>query len=187
MPMLNSDAVLRRMAIAGSLAVISVLAGCGGGGSDSTTPAAGSAQTGTGQAGAVQAVIENFGEQAGPADRAAMGRVAQEFLRARADGDWARACSLLAPAVVDNLRRLVSQNAQLKNKGCPDLVQAAIPIVPAKTIASAKRIEVSGARIEGDNGWVFYRDERGTSFAIPVAREGNLWKARAIVSTPLPQ
>ena len=110
-----------------------------------------------------------------------MTKVAQEFLRARADRDWPTVCSLMAASVLENLRQFVSQNPELRNKGCPDLIQAAIKIIPAKRLAGGKRIQVTGARVEGDHGYVLYRDASGTRSAIPVAREGNSWKAGALV------
>ncbi len=169
-----SKAILSGAALAASLVVISLLASCGGGGSDST------------QAGTGSGSIESFGEEASPGDRAAMTKVVQEFLRARAESDWAKACSLIAAPMVENLRKLVSQSPQLKNRGCPELVKAVIATIPAKTIAAGKRIRVTGARIEGDHGFVLYRDARGTSSAFPVAREGSIWKVGALVGPSLP-
>ena len=178
-----SKAIFNGAALAASLVVISLLAGCGGGGSDSTAAGAGSAQTANANA---LGTIENFGQEAGPGDRAAMAKAVQEFLRARADGDWPTVCSLVAASELENLRQFVSQNPELKNKGCPDLIAAATKIIPAKELAGGKRIQVTGARVEGDHGFVLYRDASGTRSALPVAREGNSWKASALVGPSLP-
>ena len=178
-----AKAVLSGAAIAASLLVIGFLASCGGGGSDSTATGAGSAQAANANA---LGTIENFGQEAGPGDRAAMAKAVQEFLRARANRDWPKVCSLMAASELENLRKFVSQNPELKNKGCPDLVQVATKIIPAKRLAGGKRIEVTGARVEGDHGWVLYRDASGTRSAFPVAREGNSWKASALVGPSRP-
>jgi hypothetical protein len=45
---------------------------------------------------------------------------------------------------------------------------------------------VTDVRIEGDRGFVLYRDAGGTESAFAVVREGSAWKAGAINGTPLP-
>ena len=110
----------------------------------------------------------------------------QEFLRARADGDWAKACSLIASSVVENLRKVVSASPQLKNKGCPELVKAVTETIPAKRLAPTGRIEVIGVRTEGDRGFVLYRDARGSRSAFPVAREGSSLESRRVRGTEPP-
>ncbi len=175
MPRGASEAILKGAALAAALLLISLLASCGGGGgSDSTAPAAAGLKS-----------IRSFGAEASPADRDAAGKVVEGFLRARANGDWPKACSLIAASVVGKLRQLVSQAHQLKNTGCTELVKAATAALPRTAVAHGARIRVTGARIEGDFGFVLYRDAGGTSFALPVAREPSSWKAGALVGQPL--
>jgi hypothetical protein len=179
------NALLSGAALAASLLAISLLASCGGGSNTTVPPGAGSAGTGT-EGAAVPASIRSFGDQASPADRAAAATVVQEFQRARANGEWAKACSLMAPSLVHNLRLFVSTAPQLKNRGCPELVQAVTATISAKRLPSAGRIQVTGVRTADGHGFVFYRDVRGSRWALPVARDDSAWKVAALVGPRLP-
>jgi hypothetical protein len=173
------DAALRGIALAASVALIAGLAGCGGddGESESTAAGAESAQAGGEQ-------IEGFGEEAGPTDRDAATEAVRGFLRVWADGDGAKACSLMAASTKKNLEEFSSQF--LKTRSCTEQVEALTSRIPAKTLAQAGRIEVTGFRIEGERGFVIYRDGRGTESAFPVEREGSAWKVAAIAGQSLP-
>jgi hypothetical protein len=170
-----SKVVLGGAALGVLLVAISLLAGCGGGSGDSTGTAA--------QSGQASPNIAQFGDQADPTDRVAMTKGFEEFMRARSGGDWERACSLLSASVMENLRKLVSLQPQLKKQSCPEQLKAVFDAIPETRLPEG-RIRVIGARIAGDHGLVLYRDARGT-FALPVTREGNVWKAGALLAQPL--
>ena len=162
---------------------MSLLASCGSGGSDSSTAAAGSAPAGTGQSGAGSAGIASFGEEAGPADRAAATTSVQQFLRALAADDSARACSLMSASTKRNLAVFASQ---LKTRGCTGQLEAVRSAMPAKVVVPTKGIQMTGVRISGARGFVLYRDAHGTNSAFPVVREGSAWKIGAIAATRIP-
>jgi hypothetical protein len=66
-------------------------------------------------------------------------------------------------------------------KPCTELVEALKSQIPAKRLPQAEPTEVTGFRIEGDRGFVIYRDAGGTEWAFPVVREGSAWKVATIV------
>jgi hypothetical protein len=175
MPRAAPKRILGGAALGASLVAISLLAGCGGGSGDSTgtAPQSGQASSNTAQ----------LGDQADATDRAAMTKGFEEFMRARSEGDWERACSLLSASVMENLRKLASLQPQLKKQSCPERLKAVFGAIPETRLPEG-RIRVIGARIDGDHGFVLYRDARGTS-AFPVTREGNVWKAGALLAQPL--
>jgi hypothetical protein len=180
---------LRWIALAASVAAIAAFAGCGGGDdSDSATTSAGSEQTAGGeQPGTGAAGIEDFGEEAGPEDRDAAATTLQSFLRAQADGDSATACSLMSASTKENLEVFVEGAAsESLNTPCTKLDEVLRSQIPAKRLAQGERIQVTGVRIEGDRGFVLYRDARGTESAFPVVREGSAWKVAAIAGQSLP-
>jgi hypothetical protein len=150
-----------------------VLASCGGDdSSDSTDAGAGS--------------VETFGEEASPGDSAAATRAVREFVRARADGDWAKACSVLAASVAQAIAEFASSSPQLKDADCPELVEAVTADTPTKTLMEAERIRVTGVRIEADRGALLYRDARGKESVFPLLREDSAWKAGALAGSSLP-
>jgi hypothetical protein len=170
----ETNVVLRWAVLAASVSAIALLAGCGGDdGSDSPATETGSAEAGTEQTGAPPADVEDFGEEADPADHDAATRAVQEFLHARAEGDSAKECSLMAASAVEGQR-------------CTEVVEAVRSRIQAKTLAQVDRIQVTGVRIEGDSGFVLYRNARGLELAFPVVREGSGWKVASIAGQSLP-
>ena len=180
-----STQILRGAVIGASVAVLSVLAGCGGGGSDSTTQGAASA-TGSEAAGTGSGSVGGFGEPAGPEDRDAAATTVQRFLRGLADGDSATACSLMSASTLENLEVFVEGAASKSLKlPCTKLVEAVRSQIQAKRLTQADRIQVTAVRIEGERGFVVYRDAGGTESAFPVVREGSAWKVAAIAGRSL--
>ncbi|HEX6586188.1 MAG TPA: hypothetical protein VF052_05505 [Solirubrobacterales bacterium] len=177
------NGILRGIALAASVLALAMLAGCGGDDSaDSTVAESGSAATVNGQSGGGSRP-EDFGEEAGAADRAATGASVQDFLRAFADGDSSTACSLMSASTKENLAVFTSRYAN--GQPCPEQVEALKAQVPAKRLPQPGRIEVTGVRIDGDRGFVLYRDADGTPFAFPVTREDDAWKVAAIAGARL--
>ena len=120
-----SNGILSGAAVAASLAAIALLAGCGGGGSDSTGTAAGGGPARSRASARKRAQRE--ATQPPKLFRGFCGR--ERMATGRRPVRWS------PPRMVENLRRYVSQTQHLKNKDCPELVQAVIPAIPAKTIA----------------------------------------------------
>jgi hypothetical protein len=189
----TSAATVRGIAIAAAVVAIAIagLAGCGGGDDDSpdtTAAGTGSEQTGTegsGEgSGAGAGNITTFGEEASTADRDAAGTAVQEFLRARADGDWAQACSLMSASTQETLAAFGGEPT--KSVPCAKLLERVASQISAKLLAAGEQTEVTAVRIEGDRGFVLYRDASGSESAFAVVREGSVWKAGAINGTPLP-
>jgi hypothetical protein len=184
----ETNVVLRCAVLAALVAAIPLLAGCGGDdGSDSPATESGSAQAGTEQTGGPTVDVEDFGEEASPEDRDAAATTVQGFLGAQADGDSATACSLMSTSTKENLELFLEGEARESvENSCAELVEALRAQIPAKTLAQGERVEVTGVRIEGDRGYVLYRDAEGTDSAFAVVREGSAWKVGVIVGTPLP-
>lgn len=177
----------RWIALAGSTAVIAALAGCGGDDDespDSTAPGNGPAATASGGNGGQNPA--EFGEEAGPEDRAAAGATVQDFLRALGNDDGSKACSLMSASVKTNLELFLEGEARESvQNSCEELVRALKSQIPAKRLPPSGPIEVTAVRIEGDHGFVIYRDEEGRSSAFPVVRDDGVWKVAAIVGASL--
>jgi len=181
----TSDAVLRGVALAAIVLAVAALASCGGDDEapDSTAPGAEPAQAGGEQPGSA-GNIETFGEEASSDDRDAASTTVQEFLRARADGDWGKACSLMSASTQETLAGF--GGTPQKSLPCRQLLEGVASRISAKTLAAGKNTEVTGVRIDGERGFVLYRDAGGTESAFAVVREGSAWKAGAINGYPLP-
>ena len=178
------DAAIRGIALAATLLAVAALPGCGDDdASDSTVPGTEAGQAGSEQSDADAGNITTFGEEASAEDRDAAGTAVQEFLRARADGDWGKACSLMSASTQDTLAGFGGVAAE--SQPCAKLIERVASQFPAKLLAAGEQTEVTGVRIDGDRGFVLYRDAGGES-AFAIAREGTAWKVGAIAGYKLP-
>jgi hypothetical protein len=180
----TSSPLLRAAVIGALVAALSVLAGCGGGDSESTTAAAtGTRGAGNGNAGS--GTLRTFGQEAPPSDQAAAGRAVQEFLSARADGDATKECSLMAASAIKTLEGFGGGLAE-NSQPCPELVQAITSQIRTQALEKPGPVRVIGMRVDGDRGFVLYRDQGGDEFAFAVIREGSAWKVGGLRGYPLP-
>jgi hypothetical protein len=163
--------VMAMVMLAGAV-VAAVLAGCGS--SDSTS------STATGAAG-----YATFGDEASPQDRAAAAGAVQSFLRARADDDPAKECSLMATSTKANLAGFGGGMAE-NSQPCTELVEAVRARIKPKALAQGDRIQVTDVRVEGDRGFVIYQGASGERSAFAVVREGSTWKVGAIAGYTVP-
>jgi hypothetical protein len=182
----TSNVFFRGVALAATVVAIAGLAGCGDDDSeDSTTAGAGSEQVGT-DGGGDAGSVKTFGEAADTADREAAGMAVQAFLRARATGDWAKACSLMSASTQENLAAFGGVPVESESQPCPKLIERVASRIAPKTLAAGERTEVTDVRINGDRGFVLYRDTGGAESAFAIVREESAWKVGAINGYPLP-
>jgi hypothetical protein len=171
----TSSPILRAAVIGAMVVAIAMIAGCGGGGSDSTTAAAGSeGAAGNGATGS--GALRTFGEEASASERAAAAKTVQEFLRARADGDAARECALMSASARTTLAGFGGGLSE-KSQPCPKSVKAITSQIQPKALEQPGPIQVTGMRIDGERGFLLYRDRSGNEFGFAVIREGSAWKA----------
>ena len=72
-----------------------------------------------------------------------------------------------------------------KSQPCTQLVATVRTRIKPKELAQGAHIEVAGVRVEGDRGFVIYRNASGARFAFAVVREGSTWKVGAIAGYSL--
>ena len=182
MPRAVSSRLLSLAAIAAAIAALWLLAGCGGGDSESATSVAGAG----GSAGAENpsGSLRNYGEEASPSDRADAAAAVEAFLRARGDGDAVRECALLAESTKETLAGFGGGLVE-KKESCPKLITAVTSRIRTKALAQPGRIKVTGMRVDGDRGFVLYRDQKGEESAFAVVREGSVWKIGGLNAYPL--
>jgi hypothetical protein len=134
------------------LAAVAVLllalgpAGCGGDGqsdstgSEATTPSSGSSQSGSKEAAPGVPTskggdnsIQTWGVEAPAALRGRLTALVQEFLDARADADWAEACSFLAAEQRTTFEQLIKGKSG--SAACAEGMEALATGVPASAFA----------------------------------------------------
>jgi hypothetical protein len=122
--------------------------------------------------------IRTFGRPASAADRAAGAAALTGYLDARVAGDGAKACSFLAPSLKHRLRRLPVQLTG--GHSCPAAFAAA-----GKQSVDAN-IQVTAVRVQGHDGYVYYRAFDGSRLYIPIAHESGRWLLAQFNGASLP-
>lgn len=130
--------------------------------------------------------IQEFGGEAGTSELDQAATVLHDFLDARAEKNWAAACSYLSKSMVQSFEQLASRSQQLKGEGCAAVQEALSGKVPASELAKAAKADVGSLRIEGDRAFIIYRGApEGTFYAISMSKEGGGWKVAGLAGTPL--
>jgi hypothetical protein len=192
--------------LAAALAALlaAVLAACGGGGSEDST--AGSTATSTQSTPAPTTPegdgsskegsasfrtpggdnsIQNFGDEAGPAEVEAATAVLATYMRARASDDWAGQCAHLAKVAIAPLEQLASNSPRLKGKGCAAIL-AALSAGTRSTRANTMTDGVTSLRVAGDRGFALYHGAKGVNYFVPMVEEGGEWKLGALAPSEFP-
>jgi hypothetical protein len=129
--------------------------------------------------------IQTFGVEAPADERVQAARVYQAYLDARADGEWALACSYLSDSMK---RQLVGFGAQARGQappGCAEVMRGFTAGVSESALRAATDIHVLSMRAEGEQAFLIYRDSRGTPSQCPMNFEGGAWKVAAITGSAL--
>jgi len=130
--------------------------------------------------------VQEFGKEAGGTERDAAATALHNFLDARAEGNWAAACSYMSKSVVESFEKLASQAKQVKDSGCAGILKALTnPNAKQLMKKEAAKANVGSLRIEGDRSFVIYKGPDGTIMAMPMANEGGAWKVSSLAGTPL--
>ena len=122
--------------------------------------------------------VQEYGAEAsaGELDRAAA--ALHGFLDARAERNWAAACSYLSAAAREGLAQ--------GSAGCPAGLAALTGKASPATLREAARADVGALRAEGTRGFLIYRGPpAGTVYAVSVSRDGGAWKLDSLAGVPL--
>jgi hypothetical protein len=129
--------------------------------------------------------IQDFGEESGESELEEAAAALHGFYAARAEEDWPAACSHLTKAVAQQLEQLASRSDKLSGKGCAGILPALTPPLPPAVQKELTVVDAGSLRTEGERAFLIYRGGEGTTYTIPMAREGGAWKVAALAATPL--
>jgi hypothetical protein len=206
--MLATVKQMPRAALA-SLALVAVLAGCGGGGSSATNsttsaaspPTSGSAPTGsaathtTATTPSTTAATPSssskappnpatYGHPAGASERAAVTRLVRGYYAALSAGHEAAACGMLATHIQQLLERSVRRTRLLHGKGCVGAFKLIFGH-RGRTSAISPTVTVTGVRVQGDHGYALFSTQSIPSAQLRVERAHGSWKIGSLIGSPL--
>jgi hypothetical protein len=194
-----------------ALPLAAALADCGSGGSDSTSTE-GSASTrvegGTSGEGATSFKpahhhdsgggsaqyrvkggdnsVQEFGSEAEGSEFETAAAALHSFLDARAQGDWAAACSYISKSVVESFEQLAARAKQGGGAGCAAVLEELTnPAAKQAMKEEAARANAGSLRTEGERAFLIYTGADKTVIAMPITNEGGAWKVASPAGTPL--
>ncbi len=124
--------------------------------------------------------IQNYGEEGGESELREVAEIVHGFYVARAEEDWAKACSYLAKSNVEQLEQLASQSPQFKGKGCAPILKAFTRPVPASVSREITTVDAASFRHDGEQGFLVYRGAENTVYAMPLRNEDGVWQVAAL-------
>lgn len=127
--------------------------------------------------------IEEFGTEAGGAERKAMLAVFRGYLDAVAAGDYPAACSQLASGI----RKLLGRVGSSAGSKPPSCARALARIAKTALDDAAQKADgkIVAVRVEDDGGYVIFRAPGADLYSMRVTREGGEWRAGAVAAATL--
>ncbi len=130
--------------------------------------------------------IPNYGSEAPPSERERATAALAGFLRARASGEWPKACTYLAVATRTQLERLLG-GAKAKTGGC---AQVLAQLSKDSAASHAETLTLAGGvaalRIKGTSAFALFHGPKGSKYVMPMRSEGGAWKMSQLAPLPYP-
>jgi hypothetical protein len=79
------------------------------------------------------------------------------------------------------LEQLAANSRQGKGRGCEGFMEASAGKMSQSERADLAKVDVLSLRVEGQKGYLLYKDSAGTERAMSVQREGGDWKVASLV------
>ncbi len=129
--------------------------------------------------------IQEYGEETDESELQDAAEAVHGFYIARAEEDWAKACTYLAKSMVAQLEQLAGQSPQLKDKGCAVVLKAFTRPLPASVRRETTVVDAGSLRREDERGFLIYYDAEKKPYAMALEDEDGAWKLTLLSATPL--
>jgi hypothetical protein len=172
--------------------LVACLPGCGGEDDQGSGPSASDRGRDSGAANESSASpspaesIRTYGAQADGDTETAIAAAVRDFYAAKASGDGARTCTLLASAARKSLVQTMGRSGELKGKDCGAIVSLVLEQQEPRYRARMREVEVTGARLQGDRALALIEIEASSEEVIPVRQDGGSWKVAAMAGSEIP-
>lgn len=129
--------------------------------------------------------IQNYGEEGGESELRQAAEAVHGFYAARAEEEWARACSYLGSSTVKQLETLTSRSPKLKGKGCGAILAVLTQPLPPAVERETTEVDAASLRHEGEHAFLIYRGMENKVYAITLQQEGSVWKVGSLAALPI--
>ncbi len=121
----------------------------------------------------------DFGEEGSEAQLEEGADAVQAFLTARAAGDWDAACAQLARPMLAKIEHLAISATELEDKSCPSFL-GTFTRLSAKEKKDSTEVDAGSLRQQGREGFLIYHGAGEAVYAMPLNREGDVWKVASL-------
>ncbi len=128
--------------------------------------------------------VQEFGSEADTSELDEAATALHNFLDARAERNWAAACTYMSQTLIESLETLAAHTKELK--GCAEILgKLTNPAAMGNLRTEAAQADVGSLRIEGERAFIIYTGTDKAILAMPMANEGGTWKVASLAGTPL--
>ena len=129
--------------------------------------------------------VQSWGEESDESQLQAAAEAVHAYYVARANEEWAKACTYIGSPLLEQLRRFAEQPGQ-EAPDCAVLLKTLTrhPL-PASVRRESTIVDAGSLRIGEGNSFLIYRGAGGTVFAMPLVEEDGTWKLTLISPTAL--
>jgi hypothetical protein len=128
--------------------------------------------------------IQTYGAEASAGERRAAETAAATFLEARAEGNWAKACTVVAAITLKQVE-IAAAKTEVDTGDCARLLKLLLGPVPALARADTMTDGLGSFRVDGGRGFALYHGPRGVDYVITMIKEGGDWKLVALAPNEL--
>lgn len=129
--------------------------------------------------------IQESGSEASGAEITQAAAALHGYLDARAAHAWRAACSHMAAGLASSLGQLAGSSSAGKQPSCAQLLASLSAGLPPAVLREAAVADVGALRVEGSRAFILFHGAHGTSYFMPMSREGGGWKVAAIAPSAL--
>jgi hypothetical protein len=127
----------------------------------------------------------DFGEEGSDAELEEATETVHGFFLARSREDWPGACAELSQAMLAKIEHLAISSTSLANKSCPSFLGTFTSFSDQERRDSTV-VEAGGSlRQQGGHGFFIYYGAHEVVYAMPLSREGEVWKLASLSSKQL--
>ncbi len=126
----------------------------------------------------------DFGKEAGDTELGEATKAVHGYFLARSREDWQAACAQLSQAMLAKIEHLATSATDLADKSCPSFL-GTFTSLSEQERRDGTVVDAGSLRLQGDHAFLIYYGAHEIVYAMPLSREGAVWKLASLSSKRL--